>query len=126
MIGDVVEPIMRLIQVHTKMACTSGNHDIPSEVANLYEILYNLCNVRGFKVVVKFMPHEAADLEPCVELLHFFETDKNTYWIPCILCLWLSMIVIVPFDINTIDSKKDGDSYEILVKRILNIGKEHI
>ena len=42
------------------------------------------------------------------------------------LCLWLSIIVIVPFDINTIDSKKEGDTYEILVRRILNIGKEHI
>ena len=42
------------------------------------------------------------------------------------LALWLSMIVMVPFDIQTIDSKKEGDSYEILVKRIINIGAEHI
>ena len=42
------------------------------------------------------------------------------------LALWLSIIVIVPFDIQTIDSKKEGDSYEILVKRMVNIGKEHI
>lgn len=42
------------------------------------------------------------------------------------LALWLSIIVMVPFDIQTIDSKKEGDSYEILVKRIINIGAEHI
>jgi hypothetical protein len=42
------------------------------------------------------------------------------------LCLWLSIIVLVPFDIKTIDSKKEGDSYETLVKRILNLGREHI
>jgi len=42
------------------------------------------------------------------------------------LCLWLSIIVIVPFDIQTIDSKKEGDQYETLVRRILNIGTEHI
>jgi len=42
------------------------------------------------------------------------------------LALWLSIIVIVPFDIQTIDSKKAGDSYEILVKRMVNIGKQHI
>ena len=42
------------------------------------------------------------------------------------LCLWLSMVVMVPFDIQTIDSKKQGDSYDILVKRIINIGAEHI
>lgn len=36
------------------------------------------------------------------------------------------MVVMVPFDIQTIDSKKQGDSYDILVKRIINIGAEHI
>lgn len=39
------------------------------------------------------------------------------------LSLWLSMIVIVPFDMKTIDSKKEGDSYEVLVKRIINIAR---
>ena len=60
-------------------------------------------------------------MEPCVELLHF--QDGREYWIPCMLTLWLSLIVIVPFDIQTIDSKKEGDSYEVLAKRIINIGK---
>lgn len=36
-------------------------------------------------------------MEPCVELLHFQETKE--YWIDCMLALWLSIIVIVPFDI---------------------------
>lgn len=90
----------------------------------MYECLYNLCNVRGYKTVVKFFPHEAADLEPCVEMLHFLETQN--YWIPCMLCLWLSIIVLVPFDIATMDSKKAGDQYETLVKRILNIGHDFI
>lgn len=36
------------------------------------------------------------------------------------------MVVMVPFDIQTIDSKKQGDTYDILVKRIINIGAEHI
>ena len=42
------------------------------------------------------------------------------------LVLWLSIIVLVPFDLQSIDSKKAGDSYEMLVKRIINICKEHI
>lgn len=39
------------------------------------------------------------------------------------LILWLSIIVLVPFDIETIDSKKNHD---ILIKRIINICKHHI
>ena len=77
---------------------------MPAYVGYLYETLYNLCNVRGYKTVVKFLSHEAADLEPVVEMLHF--QDTNQYWIQCMLCLWLSIIVIVPFDIMTIDSNK--------------------
>jgi hypothetical protein len=42
------------------------------------------------------------------------------------LCLWLSIIVIVPFDIETMDSNKGGEQYETLVKRILNIGQDYI
>ena len=77
--------------------------------------------MRGFKTVVKFFPHEVADMEPVVEMLHFQETDE--WWIADVLILWLSIIVLVPFDIDTIDSKKE---HEILVKRIINISKTHM
>ena len=115
---------MKFMQIYTKKACKDGNHCVPHEISSLFEVLYNLCTVRGYKTIVKFFPHEAADMEPCVELLHFQDGDQ--YWISCMLTLWLSLIVIVPFDIQTIDSKKDGDTYEILVKRIINIGKSHM
>ena len=45
------------------------------------------------------------------------------YWqVPYILVLWLSIIVLVPFDLTTIDSQR---SREVLVKRIINIGRSH-
>ena len=45
------------------------------------------------------------------------------YWqVPYILVLWLSIIVLVPFDLTTIDSQR---SQEVLVKRIINIGTAH-
>jgi hypothetical protein len=68
---------------------------------------------------VKFFPHEVCDLEYMVELLHFAETDD--WCVKYILLLWLSIVVLVPFDIDTIDSKK-GDE-EILIKRIINLCK---
>ena len=96
-------------------------YGVPREVSQLFEIIHWLCKVRGYKTVVKFFPHEVADMEPVVELLHFQSTDE--WWIAYVLTLWLSIIVLVPFDIDTIDSKKDQD---ILVKRIINICKTHI
>lgn len=35
----------------------------------LFEILYIFCKVRGFKTIIKFFPHEVADLEPIFEYL---------------------------------------------------------
>jgi hypothetical protein len=43
-----------------------------------------------------------------------------------VLILWLSIIVLVPFDIETIDSQKKGSSQEILVKRMINICKTYL
>lgn len=40
------------------------------------------------------------------------------------MVLWLSIIVLVPFDLTTIDSNRK--SQEILVKRIINIGKSYM
>jgi hypothetical protein len=70
--------------------------------------------------VLKFFPHEVADLEPCVEVLHFHQSSD--YWIHCVLTIWLSIIVMVPFDIETIDSRRHD--LDVLAKRITNIGKE--
>ena len=48
---------------------------------------------------------------------------NTQYWqVPYILVLWLSIIVLVPFDLTSIDSQK---SQIILVKRIINIGRGH-
>ena len=51
------------------------------------------------------------------------EENKQS-WIPAMLTLWLSIIVLVPFDIQTIDSKLS--TYEELVKRIIKLGRENI
>ena len=42
---------------------------------------------------------------------------------PYILVLWLSIIVLVPFDLETIDSSKS--SQDVLVKRIIHIGRNY-
>lgn len=81
-------------------------------------ILSHMTKVRGYKTVVKFFPHEVSDMEPVTELLHF--CDCREFQVPYILILWLSIIVLVPFDLTTIDSNKEKQ--EVLVKRIINIG----
>ena len=42
---------------------------------------------------------------------------------PYVLVLWLSIIVLVPFDLTTIDSAQEQ---EVLVKRIVNLATQWI
>jgi hypothetical protein len=70
--------------------------------------------VRGFKTVVKFFPHEAQDLEKVLMVFTTVkarskmvktEEDAVAVWeSQSILLLWLSMLILVPFDLATIDS----------------------
>lgn len=72
----------------------------------IFEVLYTLCKVRGFKTIVKFFPHEAADLEPCFYYLEGL-AGSSLWQSQYILLIWLSMIVLVPFDLDSIDSSGD-------------------
>lgn len=43
-------------------------------------------------------------MEMITEMLHF--QDTTNWEVPYILVLWLSIVVLVPFDLTTIDSGK--------------------
>ena len=96
-----------------------------------------LATVRGAKTVVKFFPHEARDLEPVVALLvrsHDAQVcattleekgELGTAWeTRAVLILWLSILVLIPFDLVTVDSLAgDADNAEAppVVMRILRL-----
>ena len=68
-------------------------------------VMYTLCKVRGYKTIVRFVPHEVADLEPLVALLMSLDpTDYASWQVAYSLMVWLCMVVMVPFDLAIIDS----------------------
>ena len=86
----------------------------------LFEIVYITAKVRGEKHVVRTFPHDVNDLEYIVEVLHFVP-KAGQWWIPYVLFLWLSIVVLAPFDLETMDSRKYEEE---LVPRITNLCKE--
>jgi len=67
--------------------------------------MHVLCNTRGHKTVAKFLPHEIADLEPCIHaLLSCDRADKDRWHTPYMLLLWLSVLVLVPFGLESANS----------------------
>lgn len=74
-------------------------------------VMYMLCKVRGYKTIVKFVPHEVADLEPLVHLLAGVgPADAASWQTAYALMVWLSMVVMVPFDLSIIDSAVTSDA----------------
>lgn len=105
--------------VHKKVAV--GDYSVTIEVKAIFMILCSMLKTRGQKTIVKFFPHEVADMEPCCEMMHFQQSAE--YHVPYVMSLWLSIIVLVPFDLTTIDSQKDQ---EALVCRIINMGRSYL
>ena len=82
----------------------------PAALPHACRVMYTLCKVRGYKTIVKFVPHEVQDLEPLVHLLAKQDKEDHEAWqVPYALMVWLSMVVMVPFDLSIIDSSLADD-----------------
>ena len=87
------------------------------------QLMAHLFKVRGPKIVVKYLPHEVEDLERVVGLLQDQEPqDSSTWETKYILLMWLSMIVLIPFDM----ARFDGGDKPPLVDRILSCCKRYL
>ena len=87
------------------------------------QLMTHLFKVRGPKVVVKYLPHEVDDLERVVTLLQDQDPQDNLTWESrYILLMWLSMIVLIPFDMTRFD---DGTKAPIM-ERILGCCKRYL
>ncbi|KAJ3002241.1 hypothetical protein HKX48_002419, partial [Thoreauomyces humboldtii] len=89
-------------------------------------LVYHITKVRGHKTVVKFFPHEVADLEPALFVLESLDGSNGSHlWeTRYLLLLWLSLLSMIPFDLQTVDSGiASGTS---LVERIVAVGKRFL
>lgn len=111
----LLDPFMEEMVSPLMAAISSAVHQEPksaiSMLPNLHllsSLLYILTTVRGYKTVSRFFSHEAADLEPCLEAAEAeveAASQKTDSWstLYC-LTLWLGMILLTPFDLESIDS----------------------
>ncbi|XP_078610287.1 tubulin-specific chaperone D-like [Branchiostoma floridae x Branchiostoma japonicum] len=103
----------------------------PPKVMHLaFKFLYLVTKMRGYKVIVRQLPHEVADLEPVLEMLtNQNPEDHETWETRYILLLWLSIIVLIPFDMSRLDSNirmESGEYRKPIMDRILDVAKIYI
>jgi hypothetical protein len=93
---------------------------------HLFKILYRLSKTRGHKVIVKFFTHEASHLEPVIDFfVHVSSVSSySRHWeMRFITLLWISLLCMIPFDLDRIDSMLGSEK---LVDRVLNICKRYL
>jgi len=87
------------------------------------QLMAHLFKVRGPKVVVRYLPHEVEDLERVVTVLQEQDCNDNKTWeTRYILLLWLSIIVLIPFNMSRFDSGEQ----EPLAERLLVLCKRYL
>jgi len=105
-------------------------------------IVYSLVTVCGYKSVIKFFPHQVSDLELAVSLLEKCHSTNSVTSLrqestgemeaKCVTLLWLYILVLVPFDISTVDTSIANDDslteFELspLVLRIIGFCKDYL
>ncbi|XP_050095697.1 tubulin-specific chaperone D [Anopheles aquasalis] len=72
--------------------------------------LYQICKVRTFKAFVKSLPHEVRHLPSVLSLVERQNLEDWQHWeTRYIALLWLSLLVLNPFDLSRLDTSEPVD-----------------
>ncbi|XP_064407047.1 tubulin-specific chaperone D-like isoform X2 [Halichondria panicea] len=101
----------------------------PTSRHQAFKYLYYLSKLRGSKVIVRWFSHEVSELVPVLELLQQQNTKDVAKWESrYILLLWLSIIIIMPFDLSRMDTpiQPGHTPKQRIVDRMYDIGKLYL
>ncbi|KAJ0758992.1 putative armadillo-like helical, tubulin-specific chaperone D, tubulin-folding cofactor D [Helianthus annuus] len=138
---SIISPLMFIVRTKT-IELGADSKELVKIIKPLCIIIYTLVTVCGYKAVIRFFPHQVSDLEPAVSLLEkchgtntgtaLRQESTGEMETKCVILLWLSILVLVPFDISSVDTSivnnqsVDANEPPPLVARILKISKEYL
>lgn len=97
-------------------------------LSQAFKYLWLVTKVRGYKTIIKKLPHEVKDLLPVLQLLETPEGSSDFYT-SYVLLLWLSIIVYMPFNMMGFDAttmETNQHASKTVVERILLVIKTHL
>ncbi|KAK7343369.1 hypothetical protein VNO77_12045 [Canavalia gladiata] len=137
----IVSPLMYIVRSRT-MELGIDSDELLEIIKPICIIIYTLVTVCGYKAVIKFFPHQVSDLELAVSLLEkchhtisvtsLRQESTGEMEAKCVMLLWLYILVLVPFDISTVDTSiANNDNlteFELapLVLRIIGFCKDYL
>ncbi|KAM7261245.1 hypothetical protein ACFE04_026720 [Oxalis oulophora] len=137
----IVPPLMSIIRSKTNELGVASD-EILDIIKPICIIIYTLVTVCGYKAVINFFPHHVSDLELAVSLsekCHRISTETalrqestGEMEAKCITLLWLCILVLIPFDISSVDTSISASNtlgeHEVspLVLKILGFSKDYL
>ncbi|GJQ72923.1 hypothetical protein Trydic_g1566 [Trypoxylus dichotomus] len=118
-IEEILNTMITIIR--SKEASLKLKHEI-------FKYMYVVIKVRGYKVIVRHLPHEVADFEPVLQLLESQDPeDSDTWTTRYVLLLWLSIIVMIPFHMSRLDGFDTNEACKnkTVMCRVLDICKTY-
>ncbi|KAK8961092.1 hypothetical protein KSP40_PGU019066 [Platanthera guangdongensis] len=138
---SIVNPLMSIVQSKS-MQLTANIDGILDIIRPICIIIYSLVTTCGYKSVIRFFPHQVSDLEIAVTLLEkchnrnpltsLRQESTGEMETQCVTLLWLYILVLIPFDISSVDTSITNCSQlgvcepSPLVLKLLKISKEHL
>ncbi|KAI0004532.1 TBCD protein [Russula compacta] len=100
--------------------------ELTAPLTRVSYLLYNYLKFRGYKAIIRYFPHEIADLALVLEFVQILDQAKSstTLWSTrYVTLLWISLICMIPFDLAQIDEVgREGETavtIEAVAKRSL-------
>ncbi|KAJ4774444.1 Tubulin-specific chaperone D [Rhynchospora pubera] len=135
----IISPLMSIVRSQS-IQLLDQTDQLLAIIQPLCIIIYTLVNVCGYKSVVRFFPHQVSDLELAVSLLQkchktvsvtsLRQESTGEMETKCVVLLWLYILVLIPFDISTVDSSigcEEGTIEAVpLVEKIVEISKDYL
>lgn len=102
-----------LVEILTECARSLEGCGRVASTMQVCRLLQALVNTRGHKTVVRFFPNKPPDLDRALALMqrvqsmpkqHEVDEDlqDGSWQAQCIMLMWLSSLVLIPFDISTV------------------------
>ncbi|KAF8655488.1 hypothetical protein AX16_003046 [Volvariella volvacea WC 439] len=124
---ELLSPVVNTLKDHAKSYLADPSRTYSSRrIGRLSFLLYSYVKFRGYKAIIRYFPHEIADLSIVLgyALLPQGAVQDPFQWaIRYEILTWLSLISMIPFDLAQFDEAesvgKTADSLEEVGKRYL-------
>ncbi|KAG6890812.1 hypothetical protein C0995_003245 [Termitomyces sp. Mi166 len=102
----MVTPVVNCLRSYAKSTVSNRQQGSEVRVERLSTLLYNYVKCRGYKTIIRFFPHEIADLSVALDFLLLPQSliQNSIQWaLRYVVLIWLSLICMIPFDLAQFD-----------------------